>query len=184
MRDDIKPGNWDSAAALVVNAIADACKTHEIAEKKKEITVNKYVDTTFNNIVEIVFHAENTDKKELEEMFMNLAVAGLHGYSLVSNETHTQSAGVIYHTVLGKQKMYGHGNIARFEIPGIVIRMNDKLERLKNLRQFNGPVLFEPVQDTWLDICGYSIIAIMWLRGWFLLDIKKPDAETSITSGE
>lgn len=184
MRDDINPGNWDSAAAIVVNAIADICKTHEISEKKKEVTVNKYVDIIFNEIVEIVFHSQNIDKKDLEGMFMNLAVAGLHGYSIVSNEKHTDSAGVIYKTVLGKQKMYGHGNIARFEIPGIVIRMNDKLERLKNLRGFDGPVLFEPVQDTWLDICGYSIIAIMWLRGWFLLDIKKPDAETSITSGE
>lgn len=184
MRKDIRPGNWDSAAAIVVNTIADLCKSYEVATMPDESAVQSYVEFQFDEIVDAVFHSKELDEESLEEQFFNLAVAALHGYSLVSNESHSSSAGLIFHTVLGKQKMYGHGNIARFEVPGIVIRMNDKLERLKNLRGFDGPILFEPVQDTWLDICGYSIIAIMWLRGWFLLDIKKDDAEASVTSGE
>ena len=184
MRKDIKPGNWESASALVVNAIADKCKENAIAKTKKESEVSEYVQSNFDEIVDLAFHTKDVDAEFLEEMFFNLAVAGLHGYSLVSKEDHKTSAAFVCNTVVGKQKMYGHGNIARFEIPGIVIRMNDKLERLKNLRGFDGPVLFEPVKDTWLDICGYSIIAVMWLRGWFLLDIKKDDAEASVTSGE
>jgi len=77
----------------------------------------------------------------------------------------------VLQTVIGKQRMYGHGNIARFEIPGITIRLNDKLERLKNLQKHDGPVLFEPINDTWLDICGYSVIALMWINRWFMLEL-------------
>jgi len=179
VRKDITPGNWESAAALVVNEIADKCKQYEIAKSKSESKVNDYVQKNFDEIVDLAFHTKDVDPDFLEEMFFNLAVAGLHGYSLVGKEDHKASAAFVYTTVVGKQKMYGHGNIARFEVPGIVIRMNDKLERLKNLRGFDGPVLFEPVKDTWLDICGYSIIAIMWIRGWFLLDMKNQDKEKS-----
>ena len=179
MRKDIKPGNWESASALVVNAIADKCKEYEIAKSKKESEVSDFVQSNFDEIVDLAFHTKDVDSDFLEEMFFNLAVAGLHGYSLASKESHKASAAFVHNTVVGKQKMYGHGNIARFEIPGIVIRMNDKLERLKNLRGFDGPVLFEPVKDTWLDICGYSIIAIMWIRGWFLLDMKNQEKEKS-----
>jgi hypothetical protein len=184
MRKDIRPGNWDSAAAIVVNTVADLCKSYEIATTPDEFAVQSSIEWQFDEIVESVFHDMDVDNEVLEEQFFNIAVAALHGYSISSKKSHTNSAGLIFETVLGKQKMYGHGNIARFEIPGIVIRLNDKLERLKNLRGWDGPVLFEPVQDTWLDICGYSIIAIMWLRDWFLLDIKKDDVETSVTSGE
>jgi hypothetical protein len=184
MRKDIQPGNWDSAAAIVVNTIADLCKSYEIATNPDELAVQSYVEWQFDEIVDAVFHNGENDEEVLEELFFNIAIAALHGYSIASKEGHNSCAGLIFNTVLGKQKMYGHGNIARFEISGIVIRLNDKLERLKNLRGWDGPVLFEPVQDTWLDLCGYSIIAIMWLRGWFLLDIKKDDVETSITSGE
>lgn len=179
MRKDIKPGNWESAAALVVNEIADKCKQYEIAKQKDQSLITDYVQLNFDEVVDLAFHTKEVDQDFLEEMFFNLAVAGLHGYSLISEQDHQSSAGLVYATVVGKQKMYGHGNIARFEVPGIVIRMNDKLERLKNLRGFDGPVLFEPVKDTWLDICGYSIIAIMWIRGWFLLDMKNQDTEKS-----
>lgn len=179
MKKDIQPGNWESAAALVVNEIASRSKEHSIAKNKNESEINDFTQINFDEIVDLTFHTKEVDPEFLEEMFFNLAIAGLHGYSLVAKDSRKASAAFVYHTVVGKQKMYGHGNIARFEIPGIVIRMNDKLERLKNLRGFDGPVLFEPVKDTWLDICGYSIIAIMWTRGWFLLDMKNQDTEKS-----
>lgn len=179
MRKDIQPGNWESAAALVVNEITAKLKNHPISISRKDSEISNFVESNFDEIVDLTFHTKDVDSDYMEHMFFSLAVAGLHGYSLVGKEDHKTSAATIYNTVVGKQKMYGHGNIARFEVPGIVIRMNDKLERLKNLKGFDGPVLFEPVKDTWLDICGYSIIAIMWIRGWFLLDIKNQDKEKS-----
>lgn len=179
MRKDIQPGNWESAAALVVNEIATKWKNHPISISERDSEISRFVESNFDEIVDLTFHTKDVESGYMENMFFNLAVAGLHGYSLVAKEDQKASAAFVYNTVVGKQKMYGHGNIARFEVPGIVIRMNDKLERLKNLKGFDGPVLFEPVKDTWLDICGYSIIAIMWMRGWFLLDMKNQDTEKS-----
>jgi hypothetical protein len=182
MRKDIKPANWDSAAALIVNSLVDLTGSYEVSTTPDEVAVQSLVEIQFDNIVEMVFHSKY-ESDELEELFFDIAVEALHAYSLVKGISDKKAASLIYDTVVGKQKMYGHGNIARFEIPGIVIRMNDKLERLKNLRNFDGPVLFEPIEDTWLDICGYSIIAIMWLRDWFLLNLKNQDKDTK-TSGE
>ncbi len=181
MRKDIKPANWDSAAALVINAICDMTGSHEYSTLPDDAACQEAVEMRFDDIVENVFHGD-ADPEIIEEQFFDLAIAALCGYAFTANVTHEKAASLVYETVVGKQKMYGHGNIARFEIPGVVIRANDKLERLKNLRKHSGPVLFEPVQDTWLDICGYSLIAIMWVRGWFLLNLK--NQETSANSGE
>jgi hypothetical protein len=79
----------------------------------------------------------------------------------------------VFDTVVAKQRMYGPRNVVRFGLRGIVIRLNDKIERLKNLQHHQGPVIFEPIQDTWLDIVGYSVIAIMWIHDWFLLELKQ-----------
>jgi len=41
--------------------------------------------------------------------------------------------------------------------------------------------IFEPIKDTWLDIVGYSVIAIMWINDWFLLELKKDSTSKKIT---
>lgn len=181
MRRDIKPANWDSAAAIVINAICDMTGSHEYSTLPDELACQEAVEMRFDDIVENVFQGDS-DPEVIEEQFFDLAIAAICGYAFTANVSHQKAASLIYETVVGKQKMYGHGNIARFEIPGVVIRTNDKLERLKNLRKHKGPVLFEPLEDTWLDICGYSLIAIMWVRGWFLLNLK--NQETTANSGE
>jgi predicted outer membrane lipoprotein len=35
-----------------------------------------------------------------------------------------------------------------------------------------------------LDICGYAIIAIMWIEDWFLLEMRNNKQETSTNTGE
>jgi hypothetical protein len=72
-----------------------------------------------------------------------------------------------------KQKDYGKQNIKIFGVPGIMIRVSDKIERMKNLVKKSGAVdIFsmsesnnsvpnESLIDTLFDIIGYSIIAIM-----------------------
>ncbi len=181
MRRDIKPANWDSGAAIVINAIVDMTGSHEYSTLPDELACQEAIEARLDDIVEHVFHGDQ-DQEIIEEQFFDMAIAALCGFAFSANVSHQKAASLVFETVVGKQKMYGHGNIARFEIPGVVIRTNDKLERLKNLRKHDGPVLFEPLQDTWLDICGYSLIAIMWVRGWFLLNLK--NQETSANSGD
>ncbi len=67
-----------------------------------------------------------------------------------------------------KQHDYGHGNINKFGMAGIIVRLSDKVERLKNLRSRGlTPEIKESEVDTLLDIVGYCVIGHMWNEGSF-----------------
>ena len=67
-----------------------------------------------------------------------------------------------------KQLKYGPNNIAGMGKPGLVIRLNDKLQRLKRF-------IFEDVkgdiegseEDAWFDMAGYALMGVMVGRGWW-----------------
>jgi hypothetical protein len=65
-----------------------------------------------------------------------------------------------------KQHDYGSGNIAKFGEVGVLVRVSDKIERLANLQRkgVNIP-LNEAVEDSWMDIATYAIIALMIRHG-------------------
>ncbi len=60
-----------------------------------------------------------------------------------------------------KQYDYGPMNIAYFGNIGVLVRLNDKIERLKNLILNNKEVNNESIYDTWLDIANYGLIGLM-----------------------
>ena len=166
------PTTWNEASEIVVsemmlNATSFVVTGINLTEERQV-----FILETFEKLINDVFKSEvPQDEQGLDSMWTAIAWSGLIGYA---NETKVsvEEAGMhVLKTVIGKQRMYGHGNISRFGMPGLVIRLNDKLERLKNIQKHDGPVLFEPLNDTWLDICGYSVIAIMWLNDWFMLEL-------------
>jgi hypothetical protein len=63
-----------------------------------------------------------------------------------------------------KQRDYGSGNISSFGEFGVLVRMNDKMERLKNLWKMQEPKN-ESVEDSYLDLSNYALIAILVRRG-------------------
>lgn len=78
--------------------------------------------------------------------------------------------------VEGKQKDYGPKNISNFGIFGVIVRMNDKFERLKNLlleKDADGNIVLkkscevanESVEDTFADNIGYSAIGLVVRKG-------------------
>lgn len=75
--------------------------------------------------------------------------------------------------VITKQHDYGHGNILAFGEFGVLVRTSDKLERLKNLLKSNTEPENEAVEDTWTDLAGYSLLALMLRRGTFTLPLEK-----------
>jgi hypothetical protein len=174
----VQPQNWQSAASIILDVSYDLMNSHSHYAMPDQEACLDFVISGFDDIVQNVFH-DSADEEILEEEFLDLAIAGIVGLSHAANISHKEAINLIFDTLINKQKMYGHGNIARFALPGIVIRLNDKIERLKNLKQHKGPVLFEPINDTWLDITGYSVIAVMWMRDWFLLEMKAPKETTS-----
>jgi len=72
-------------------------------------------------------------------------------------------------TVITKQHDYGKANILDFGEFGIMVRANDKFARLKELITKGKEAQNEPKTDTWKDIAGYAILALMLERGWFEL---------------
>jgi hypothetical protein len=77
----------------------------------------------------------------------------------------------ITETLIRKQHDYGHHNISRFGRHGLLVRVHDKIARLKNLMLQSAAPNNESISDTYTDIVGYSAIGIMWERGWFNLEL-------------
>lgn len=69
--------------------------------------------------------------------------------------------------LIKKQTDYGPENINRFGQFGLVVRTHDKVARLENLLAKGIDPSNESVNDTYMDIVGYSAIGIMVQRGWF-----------------
>ena len=80
----------------------------------------------------------------------------------------------LYELLASKQRDYGPYNISRAPggaINGLMVRMNDKMERLKNLIydehglvRDNG-ISHESIEDSFKDIANYAAICLMVTRG-------------------
>jgi len=68
---------------------------------------------------------------------------------------------------LKKHKDYGKGNILANEELGIAMRVSEKVERLKHLLKTGATPTNEQIEETWIDIGVYSVIAVLFRRGWF-----------------
>ena len=166
------PQTWNEAAEIVISEMMLNANSSYIIGFTSTEERQEFILETFENVVEQVFQNKTPqDEQSIHFMWTAIAWSGLIGYANETKVSVDEAGMHLLKTVIGKQRMYGHGNISRFWVPGLVIRLNDKLERLKNIQKHDGPVLFEPLNDTWLDICGYSVIAIMWLNGWFMLEL-------------
>jgi len=83
----------------------------------------------------------------------------------------------MYITFCKKQRNYGPGNISvgtalqtqdevKLSLTGLWFRINDKVQRLKQLVVFGQPdEVGEPIQDTYEDLSVYGIIAQIVQRG-------------------
>ena len=72
--------------------------------------------------------------------------------------------------IIQKHKDYGADNILIFKEQGLVVRVWDKVSRLKNIVwKGQAPTILE---DTWKDVAGYAIIGMMLQRGTFTNDLE------------
>jgi len=76
-----------------------------------------------------------------------------------------------------KQHDYGPQNILinqqLFGYQHFVTRFLDKVCRLKNLLGNEGEPNFESIDDTFMDIANYALIALMLRRGWWELPLEE-----------
>lgn len=73
-----------------------------------------------------------------------------------------------------KHKDYGKGNILDTGELGIVFRESDKLNRLKNILSTGKKPKNEGIDDSWIDVGVYAVIALLFRKKWFQkLELKK-----------
>lgn len=69
--------------------------------------------------------------------------------------------------LMKKHADYGAGNLLKHGQVGIIVRLDDKMARLSNFfenkQEFK--VELETVEDTYKDVIGYALQAILMLRG-------------------
>ncbi len=113
---------------------------------------------------------ENTKDKTLEDMvFINLSCTEELTKEFIKIALED------IQTFDKKQHDYGSDNIGDFGEFGVLVRANDKMQRLKNLlnveettdilRGSGENPLNEPIKDSWLDLSVYGIIARMCRNG-------------------
>ena len=66
-----------------------------------------------------------------------------------------------------KHRDYGKGNILAIKELGIAMRESEKIERIKHLLMSNKQPANETIEETWIDVAVYAVIAILLRRGDF-----------------
>ena len=175
---------WDRIAldhvyGMYQNAVIDKFKTSEralshIGAVLESVSVNYMIH--FTNSGQDTFCPELEYEGRLVWDEIGESCICLLGYmSMIPKPSSISSL------LVSKQRDYGTKNISKFGTIGILIRLNDKIERLINLlnrANYNldnivTSVSDESIYDTITDIIGYCVIAKMWLN-------KYPDSNGNL----
>lgn len=77
-----------------------------------------------------------------------------------------------------RQRKYGPSNIPKFGMFGVLVRLNDKIERLNNMASSGSLALVdfadESIEDTLIDVSNYANIMRAQLRGWWTKESCPP----------
>lgn len=157
----------------------DACAQHKV-EMVNEATISTNTSTILtlrhhvDNMIDTLFHDSigyGTIPFD-EKAYAYQPWLELGSLAFKNDCGYHFTVGYVTEVLCSKQRDYGPKNISRFGIQGLLIRVHDKVARLENL--LNNSVLpnNESISDTFLDIVGYAVIALMWIDGEFLLPMS------------
>ena len=74
---------------------------------------------------------------------------------------------ILKNVFVKKHKDYGKDNILEMGELGIAFRETEKVSRLKHLLREEREPQYESMEENWIDVAVYAVIAIMLRRGWF-----------------
>lgn len=161
---------WDEAAL-------DACGSIFAGDAAKGGVVNIRAD--LDSFIDEFYNKPESDESRVAIENRWVAIAGdalyLNQNRAFQGKCFSLSQDDIVGTIIKKQRDYGHENIRRFGRQGLMIRCHDKVARLENLCGSDFEPNNESIDDTILDIVGYSTIGIMWERNEFLLPLAPPE---------
>lgn len=159
-----KHKNFNQAAEAAYESIASDVKS-TLSDQNKFDPIETFMSRWIGGLQQGDY---NSDDIELATMVAKRAgVEALHWL----DDNLGDNVPDIVSLVCQKQHDYGHGNINNFGIIGIGIRLCDKIARIKNLSKKNTPKN-ESLIDSYVDIVGYAMIAIMLEEESFQLQLK------------
>lgn len=144
---------WDASAQAHVAHVWEAASTYSFIRDVAIETIRDHLDYMIDNYF-------NKPHGPTRQEWLKLGVLAVSVCATL-DETET------FTTLVGKQRDYGPNNIARFGNSGLLLRLHDKVARLENLVANNREATNESIQDTYLDIVGYSVIGLMVMDGSF-----------------
>jgi hypothetical protein len=152
--------NWNNAARSALNGIFDEDRTyHRPTLEVLRDDLDKFIEEQFYT---------GTDKPAVIAWW---TIIGADALTIADTELMDITADIVQEVLVRKQRDYGHENIRRFGRQGLMIRIHDKVARLENLLANGETPNNESIEDTLLDIVGYSAIGIMWEKNKFLLPL-------------
>jgi hypothetical protein len=156
----VMPKSWDESAQQLCVAISDCATAPDMMQ-------TDYLDYSRDWLLEAV--DSDSDEAMVAECFTNIAI---HAWNELRYRN-IADTGKMVHTLCSKQHDYGHDNIKRFGVYGIIVRLSDKIERYRNLLDKGNAVRNESVADTVEDIVGYCVVANMLLDRSFNLELSE-----------
>lgn len=108
---------------------------------------------------------EDASPTYLRDGLSSIGVSVIADHSTIPHVRREFVDGVV-DTVISKQHDYGHENINAFGALGVLVRLSDKVARLRNLER-RVEALHEPIVDTKADLLGYAIVGLMLIDGTF-----------------
>lgn len=82
-------------------------------------------------------------------------------------ESCRETAQEVAELIIQKHRDYGPDNILVFKEQGLIVRLWDKIGRLKHLLWTNSNPNYDSVVDSFTDIAGYGIIGLMLQKETF-----------------
>jgi RNA polymerase sigma factor (sigma-70 family) len=155
-----KPSNWEEAARSALMHLHTSA--YYVEDYSNEVT--DAIDAAY-------VHWSDMSASKMWIEFANAGRIAWEWLKLHYEQNEARLFEEVIELLMERQAKYGHANIMKFQDLGLCVRMSDKAARLGNLEEGGKTFDDETVIDTWMDILGYSTIAEMLRRDWFLLEL-------------
>lgn len=162
------PTTWNQAASRILSLLDDTTPPLPYDQQQLENTLQRMTRISHLNDMWVDPRAAQSD---LTLAFHSIARM-MVGHLKLNQQWDSQT---MLDLLVGKQHDYGHGNILAFKEIGLIVRLSDKVARLKNLQHSSNP-RFESLLDTYRDILGYCVIAEMLADHTFTLELESTNA--------
>ena len=148
-------------------------KEKQIKEMLNDLSYNLYlVKITSIDIFEVELKAIKTNCKNNYKDFIpnNLKDLFMHTISYLSTEYYEEVYDILKKLetlLISKNKDYNNSfdkTVNEYGYVVIAIRLEDKINRLKNLKNNKNQVTNESLKDTLLDIAGYCVLALIYIK--------------------